>query len=207
MPDAKSWRNSPLGNIIILAVTAGVVLLAVWLVGFARGTGTADQGSDADGGSQVSAVDIEDSEQPAPKVGEPAPQFTARTLDGEEFDLALLGGKPAWLVFNATWCSNCRAEIPDIQKTFTERSEEVHILSVYVSDNPSAVVEYSEKLGLRFPQVIDSDNRIAALYRVMALPTHYFLDSSGNISEIRVGTLSESQIDEALTDLGVAAQH
>lgn len=205
MPKAASWRNSPLGNVVILAVTTVVVLAVVWIVGFAKSDGPAQPGVSAGAGGQVSEVDVPDSGQPAPKVGEPAPQFTAETLDGELFDLADPGGKATWLIFNATWCSNCRAEIPDIQEAFDKGPQDLRILSIYVSDSPGAVESYSEKLALTFPQTIDSDNRIAALYRVMGLPTHYFIDAEGDVAEIRVGTLSPAQIHESLTNVGVAA--
>lgn len=202
MPESKTWRNSPWGNVLILGVTTVVVLLVVWLVGFARDSSGQETTAES-GAGQVSEVDVPDSDQPAPAVGEAAPQFTATTLDGDEFDLADLGGEPAWLVFNATWCSNCRAEIPDIQETYDALGEQVQILSVYVSDSPTAVIDYSKKLDLTFPQVIDSNNQIAALYRVMGLPTHYFIAGDGTVNQVRVGTLSKAQINEALAQVGV----
>lgn len=203
MPESspKPWRNSALGNIVVLGITALVVLAVVWFVGFARG-GSQGGAEPADAG-QVSKVDVPDSGMPAPEVGEPAPAFTARTLDGEDFDMADAVGKPVWLLFNATWCANCRAEIPDVQETFDANGEQVQILSVYVSDTPSEALAYSKKLDLTYPQVVDSNNQIAALYRVMGLPTHYFIDADGNVDQIRVGALSPTQIGDALQEVGV----
>ncbi len=202
MPESKSWRNSPVGNIVILAATTVIVLAVVWFVGFARGGDNQDVAAEGAEG-QASSVDIPDTGQPAPEVGEAAPQFTATTLDGKEFDLANLGGKPAWIVFNATWCANCRAEIPDVEETFDKAGDRVQILSVYVSDTESAVADYSQKLGLTYPQVVDSGNSIAALYRVVGLPTHYFIDGDGTVNQVRVGTLSPALIDESLAGIGV----
>ncbi len=200
---ARSWKNSPAGNLLVLGLATVVVLLAVWLVGYARGSSDTRPESVAAADGGVSPVDVADQDQPAPKVGEPAPQFSVRTMGGDQFDLADLDGVPAWLIFNATWCSNCRAEIPDIERTYIEVGDQLHILSIYVSDTPSAVADYSEKLGLTFPQVVDSQNEIAALYRVAGLPTHYFIDGSGDVAAVAIGTLSPDQIEQYLAQVAV----
>src|SRR3712207_5182699 len=53
---------------------------------------------------------------PAP-VGTPVPEqlnFSAKTVDGQEFSGASLAGKPALLWFWAPWCPKCQAEAPTI---------------------------------------------------------------------------------------------
>lgn len=167
-------------NIVVLVVIAVAVLGGLWAVqGF---------GSDP----QVSAVEVPDSGAPAPKVGEPAPVFAARTIAGEEIDLAGLRGKPVWLVFNATWCANCRAEMPDIQTMHTRHGDEITIVSVFVSDTASAVAGYTSQLSLGFHNVLDAGNQIGALYRVAGVPAHYFVDANGTLTAVEVGALSET---------------
>lgn len=180
-----------------------LVLALVWFAGFARAGRSHGEEEDGMSSAQVSPVLVESSDQPAPAVGQAAPQFTARTVGGEDVSIESLRGKPTWLVFNATSCANCRAETPDVQEAYQPYGDESNILSIYVSDTPSAVLEYSEKLGLTFPQVFDGQNLVAALYRVMGLPTHYFLDADGLISAIEVGTLSASQIERHLQEAGL----
>ncbi|WP_350258900.1 TlpA disulfide reductase family protein [Scrofimicrobium sp. R131] len=201
MPEKRAFRETPLGNIVILAVVTLIVLAGIWLVGSWRdgGASAAAESGDTTG---VSEVDVPDSGQPAPEVGQPAPAFTARTTGGDTFEVGE-PGQPTWLIFNATWCSNCRAEVPDIQEVYQQVGDRAQIISVYVSDTPSAVLDYSAKLNLTYPQVIDSGNKIASLYRVMGLPTHYFLDADGNIHSVEVGTLGQAQVLAKLAELGV----
>ena len=181
------------GNVLVLGVTTVLILAAVWAVGTWRNTDQGGAGGDGAVG-QVSRVDVPDSTQPAPKVGESAPQFVAATTSGQSVDLAGLRGTPVWLVFNATWCANCRAETPDVQTVHEELGDQVRIVSVYLSDRPSDVRAFGETLGLTFDQVVDDNNGLGALYRVIGVPAHYFIDADGVVQAIDVGTLSLAQM-------------
>ncbi len=198
-----TWQrvhNSTWGNLMVLVVVAAAVLAGLWFVGFWRGDGT-DETSTTDAASgQVSAVDLPESDLPAPEVGEAAPAFSARTLDGEEFTLGA-SGKPTWLVFNATWCSNCRAEMPDIQEAHEKFGSEIDIVSVFINDSPSAVIQYSNTLKLSFAQIADTNSSIGQLYRSMAVPSHYFIDATGTLTAIEVGVLTPDSMDEHVSEL------
>ena len=56
---------------------------------------------------------------PAPVVGHPAPDFTLRTLDGQEVKLSDFKGQPVIVNFWATWCGPCRIEMPHLQAAYT----------------------------------------------------------------------------------------
>lgn len=217
----KETKKGVWKNLIVLAITTVVVLAGVWGVQALRGGDTAEVASDqvvsaeegegstdssdaADpdaSGSDATPVDVENSEPGSLVVDEPAPSFEATTLDGESVSLTDLRGEPVWLLFNATWCADCRAEIPDVAEAFHEFEGEVRILSIYVSDSVAAVEQYSENLQIPYPQVVDESNRIAAEYGVVGLPTSVFLSSDGVVEEVHVGALSPSAINEKLLEL------
>lgn len=217
----SAGKSTTVKNLVVLAVTAIVVLVGVWVVQSMRQgpndevagseTGTEAPAGDSSGettdamapegsGDDATPVEVEGAQGPL-AVGEPAPTFEADTLNGEEVDLRDMQGKPVWLLFNATWCADCRAEIPDVIEAFEEYGDEVEFLSVYVSDSKRAVEEYSENLSIPYPQVVDETNLIAAAYGVVGLPTSVFIDAEGVVSKVQIGALSPAAMQTELEEL------
>lgn len=200
-PSVLTWlKSSTLGNIVVLGVVTALVLVAVWAANSVRGGRPAVEG-DAGTLGTASAVDVPDSGVPAPAVGEPAPLFSAVDLQGQTVDLETMRGTPVWLVFNATWCANCRAELPDIEEMQQQFGDRVQIVGIYVSDSEAKLADYAERLNLTFPQVPDPGSELGALYRVLGVPSHYFIDDEGTLVAIDVGTLSPKVMRERLETL------
>src|SRR5665811_496588 len=105
----KGWqqriRESRLGTLSVLAVTATIVIGGAYLMD--RPTAAA---------SGLQAIELSGPTNGAPpKVGSPAQDFTATTVDGKKVSLSSYKGHPVWLTFGASWCAACVAEAPDIQ--------------------------------------------------------------------------------------------
>ncbi|MDO5494116.1 MAG: TlpA disulfide reductase family protein [bacterium] len=150
-------------------------------------------------GGSSSSVTLDQPVGELPVIGEPAPLFSATTLDGEEVRLADYQGTPVWLIVNATWCTSCRAEIPDIQRIAdSERGEDIQILSVYLGEGEEIVSEFNERLGITYTSVPDPANGISAAYAVPAIPVHYFIDAEGVTRSIEIGSISHSQMEAEL---------
>ena len=194
-PGGSDWRarvrGSRFGSVIVLGITTLAVLLGVWLV--------MRPDASEDAAAAVSQVEVQGVAS-APRVGEVAPGFVATALDGSEVSLDALRGRPVWLVFVATWCSGCRAEMPDVQAAHEAAGPQgVQVVAVYVGEGPSVVGGYVDRLGLTFTQVPDPQTKLAAAYGVMGVPAHFFIDASGVVRHTWVGVLSPTQMDEAIT--------
>lgn len=190
-------RSSRFGTLVVLLITAAVVAGGVWLVN--RGN-AADAAAQSAGGTIIKLPGI--STAAPPEVGKPATDFTITTYDGKSVSLGGLKGKPVWLTFGASWCSGCQAEIPDIQaasQRFASRG--VVVLGVNISEQNTTVKAYAERVGLTFPLGADPDSVVADTYAVSAIPSHFFIDSSGVIRDIRMGALSPETMDSILTKL------
>jgi cytochrome c biogenesis protein CcmG/thiol:disulfide interchange protein DsbE len=192
---ARSWqqriRESRLGTVLVLAVTAAIVMGGAYLV---------DRPSPAKAG--VTAVKVAPGDGPAPKIGSPAQDFTATTVDGKQVSLNSYKGHPVWLTFGASWCSACVAEAPDIETSYQRfKAQGVVVLAINIQEDSAAVADYANRVGLTFPKVADPDSRIASLYRVYGIPAHFFIDRTGVLRSVKTGGLSTGQMATALTEI------
>ncbi|WIK63793.1 TlpA family protein disulfide reductase [Gleimia hominis] len=124
------------------------------------------------------------------------PQFTAKDLDGQTFDSKSLAGKRTWIVFNATWCSSCRAEIPEVQR-LAERND-VEMLAIYLNEDQSIVAPYAQRLGLTYRQIPDPDGKITASFGIVSVPSHVLIGKDGSVQMQHLGGISEKEIEDAL---------
>ena len=127
---------------------------------------------------------------PAPQAGFLAPDFTLQTPDGDTVTLSELRGRPVLINLWASWCSPCRQEMPAIQRAYDlYRDDGFVVLAVNVTaqDNETAALAFADELGLSFPILMDRKGEVARLYENRALPSTYFVDAEGVISEVVIG--------------------
>ncbi|MDO5025959.1 MAG: TlpA disulfide reductase family protein [Trueperella sp.] len=187
-------RESKYGTLIVLLVTTAIVVAGAWAVSQAKfGADSADDGDTAGAVSQIEVANA----NAVPKIGEPAPDFTFTDSSGKTMQLSELRGKPVWLVFAATWCQGCRAEMPDVQATYTA-NDDLNVLTVFTGESAEVVAPYVQRTGLTFQTAADADTVASRLYGVLGIPAHYFIDANGILREHRVGILSQPLIAESL---------
>lgn len=179
-------------TLAVLLVTGALVLAAAYLT----------NGGTANGG--LTNVNLTGTPNgPAPVVGQAAPALTATAADGSAFNLADLKGKIVWLTFGASWCQPCRAENADVEATYEAfKARGVVVVQVYMDEDATAVNDYAGRVGLTYLKVPDPAGQIATNYRILGIPTHFFIDRDGVLRDIKVGTLQAEAMAKALTDLG-----
>jgi peroxiredoxin len=138
-----------------------------------------------------------------PHGGYTAPDFELFTLSGERIRLSNLQGKSVLLNFWATWCGPCRLEMPSIQKRYEQYAPDLAVLAINFDEPQEIVQQFVSELGLTFDILLDPGGEIQQLYRVMGYPTSYFVDAQGIVRIHHVGYMSETQLDEYLTAMGV----
>lgn len=181
-------RQSRIGTIVIMALTAAVILGVVYVVNRPKV-----------GGGFTSVVLSGAASGPAPVLGKQAPDFTAKTVDGRTVSLSSFRGHPVWLTFGATWCQPCRAENPDIQNAYVRhKAKGLVLLAVFITENAGDVREYAQRVGLTYLKVPDPNEQVASEYRILGIPSHFFVDRSGVLRQMKTGTLDPTAMDEAL---------
>jgi len=126
----------------------------------------------------------------APQAGFAAPDFSLNSPDGKTYSLSEFRGQAVLLNLWATWCPPCRAEMPAIEKMYLEYKENGFIvlaINMTYQDDPLAVVPFTKEFGLTFPILLEETGATAALYQLRSLPSSFFINRDGIISEVVIG--------------------
>ncbi len=137
---------------------------------------------------------------PGLRVGEKAPDFELKSLDGKTVKLSDYRGKKVILNFWATWCPPCKAEMPDIQKYYNEADDNVEILAVNI-DPQYDVKKFVRDANVTFPVLLDSKDEVNTLYRILTIPTTYFIDGEGIIRSKYLSVMTTDIIREHIKNM------
>ena len=192
VPLRSGSRTGARGTLVIMAITAAVIL----------GVAYVSDRRETTGEGALTAVTVTGSAGgTAPVVGARAPDFAALRSDGTAFKLSDYLGRPVWLTFGASWCQPCRAENPDIEATYRRFGDEVVVLQVYMSEDAATVADYAQRVGLTYVTVPDPSERLAAEYRILGIPSHFFIGADGTLDQIKIGSLDPASMEAALAGI------
>lgn len=113
-----------------------------------------------------------------------APEWGARTLDGEFVSLEDLRGSPVLLNIWATWCIPCVREMPALQELHEElggRGLQVVGASVDRGQADAAVRQFIERREVTFQILLDPDQEVMSRFRAVGVPETFLIDAEGVI--------------------------
>lgn len=127
-------------------------------------------------------------------------QFTAKTLEGQDFTGESLLGKPAVLWFWAPWCATCQREAPMVGR-IAEANRDVTFVGVAAQDRLPAMKEFVAKYPVKsFPHLADTDGAIWAKFRITTPGSYAFINPDGDI-DVVMGSLPEAELTERVSAL------
>lgn len=169
---------------MVKKVTAIVLLLALMTVAIVQAMATEETRDNLPGLS----------------IGEKAPDFEVKTLQGDLVKLSDYQGKKVMLNFWATWCPPCKEEMPDMEKFYQQASDDVVILAVNI-DPQYNVNKFVTEMGITFPILLDEKDKVNSMYQVLTIPTTYFIDKKGIIRHKYLTAMSEEIMKQYMDDM------
>jgi peroxiredoxin len=122
------------------------------------------------------------------RPGTHPPDFIGHTADARQLSLRDLRGKVVLINFWASWCQECRPEMPVLQGLHRELAARgLVIVGINAREDARAVARYAEELGVTFPLVLDPAGKINGLYGVIGLPTTFVVARDGRAVAFAVG--------------------
>jgi thiol-disulfide isomerase/thioredoxin len=132
-------------------------------------------------------------------VGELAPSFEATAMDGTTLRIEELAGAPRVLVFWATWCQPCLAEIPALEAI--EAGHPGRVVSVALDEGGADDVgRFLETRPLPYT-VLLGDTELFARYDGLAIPHTVILDKDLRVVAIHRGTVDAQTLARGLAPL------
>ncbi|GGE62601.1 peroxiredoxin family protein [Priestia taiwanensis] len=126
-----------------------------------------------------------------------AQDFELKTIEGKSIQLSDYRGKNVIVNFWAHWCPPCKEEIPVLQKFYEEREENFVLLTVSPMERAADVEKmksFVTQYNMTFPVLIDMKGEVSNSYRVLTIPTTFFINPNGDIVHKQIGPLSSEQL-------------
>jgi len=134
------------------------------------------------------------------QLGDTAPDFAVKDLNGKVIILSSLHGTPVILRFFETSCRFCRADTPEFVKFYNEHKDQglqvLYIGSFY--ENVEKLQAFAKELEIVFPVVVDKEAVLADLYDIRAYPQTIFIGPDQQMLAAILGGVGAAELQEIL---------
>lgn len=122
-----------------------------------------------------------------PTIGEMAPDFEIKLLDGRTWRLRDQRGKAVFIYFWATWCAPCVSSTSAIKQLYTDLAaaygDRFTMISLSLDEQDSRPRRHAEKHQLEWPQArIGLDSPVRQSYGVRGVPSYVVVGPDGKVA-------------------------
>lgn len=129
--------------------------------------------------------------------------FTLSDIKGAKWSLRDLRGKVVLVNFWATWCIDCRAEMPDLQALY-ERFAPQGLVVLAISDETREKVDpFIVSKRYTFPVLLDPGGDVNKLFTVQGIPQTFLYDRDGKLVAHAVEQQTRGQLLDMLKAAGL----
>lgn len=121
-------------------------------------------------------------------VGAEAPDFALDTLSGSKLRLQDQRGRIVMINFWASWCAPCRLEMPHLIRLHDKyHAAGFTLLGVNIDDDRKVAAAMAERIGVKFPVLLDTGKKVTGTYDMGAMPATLILDRKGRVRFVHLG--------------------
>jgi len=123
------------------------------------------------------------------RAGTMPPDFGGLTSDARQLSMTKLRGKVVIVNFWASWCHECRPEMPALQRLHREFAPRgLAVMGINAREEAAVVRRYAKELDLTFPLILDPDGKINTLYGVIGVPATFVVGRDGRAVAFGIGS-------------------
>ena len=117
------------------------------------------------------------------RIGQPAPDFSLKTLEGNVFRLSEQRGRVVLLNFFATWCGPCQQDMPHLSDIWGEfhTNDAFSMLVIAREESVEKVTAFRAGQGRQFPMAADPDRAVYNRFAQERIPRTYLISRDGTI--------------------------
>lgn len=133
------------------------------------------------------------------------PEHKFETVDGDAMQLSDYAGQPLLVIFWATDCPGCIAEMPELIELH-EQYADLGMLGIALPhDTPEQIKAMREAKALPYTLTWDEDNSLSQAFgNVRVTPTHFLIDANGEIVMRKIGELDFQSLKARLNRMGLS---
>ena len=107
-------------------------------------------------------------------------------------------GRPALVVFWASWCGPCAREAPALERFSRSDAGRGRMVGVDWSDALAGARSFIRRYSWTFSNLRDSEGTVGNDYHMTGLPTTFVIDAHGRIRAVLRGPQDEGSLSRAL---------
>jgi peroxiredoxin len=112
----------------------------------------------------------------------PPEDIELEDLDGNTVRVSDLRGKIVLLNFWTTWCFDCKAEMPSMEKLFQRfKGQNFAMVAVNLREPSQRVHDFYETYKLSFTVLLDATGQSGIRYGIRSIPTTFILNQEGGL--------------------------